>query len=351
MPPCIKGQHGTRLTPLPSLNVSTCNATTLACFFRYPNVTDAVQPNFSILSDFDIYSLGWPLTGNFSTYSWIVANRVTSYNVWLWGLGEIGTTAPDYGITMNGPNYFHALTVFNTGTVSGCHVIGTGATSAGINAVNTMEQSYCKGGVHSLQIDTNAALRSFGGQFDRPNGGSAAEVITNDGIFDSYAEHIFPAGGVAATIKTTANGKTYLHGNMVLGQTSNTGGALGCATSGGKVMVENSNIDGGTGGAAVVSVAGCDVINLGNNNFVQGTFSLSGNNFSVPTETQTGTCAANAATVTFIRAYQIAPRVQLTPTTSGSTGAQATATTTTTATIHCNGATDAFVATVYPNPF
>lgn len=100
--------------------------------------------------------------------------------------------------------------------------------------------------------------------------------------------------------------------------------------------------------------AGNTIINQGGFNIISN--GGLANNFSgtaianEPYETQSGTCAANAATVTFKLSYINAPNVSVSVTTSGSTGAQATSTTTTTATIHCNGATDSFVATVYPNP-
>jgi len=88
-----------------------------------------------------------------------------------------------------------------------------------------------------------------------------------------------------------------------------------------------------------------------------------GNSFSVlpttnvPTyivtssEAGTGTCASNAAPITFKGTYLAAPIVTISPNTSASTGDQITAATTTTATVHCNGATDAFNFTVTPNPF
>lgn len=68
-------------------------------------------------------------------------------------------------------------------------------------------------------------------------------------------------------------------------------------------------------------------------------------------EAGTGTCSANAATITFKGSYLAAPIVTISPNTSASTGDQITAATTTTATVHCNGATDAFNFTVTPNPF
>lgn len=68
-------------------------------------------------------------------------------------------------------------------------------------------------------------------------------------------------------------------------------------------------------------------------------------------EAGTGTCSANAATITFKGTYLAAPLVVISPNTSASTGDQITAATTSTATVHCNGATDAFNFTVTPNPF
>jgi hypothetical protein len=93
-------------------------------------------------------------------------------------------------------------------------------------------------------------------------------------------------------------------------------------------------------------------INAGYNSITNGTLAnvFGGTTIAQPSETQSGTCAANAATVTFNLTYTNAPLVTVSDTTSASTGAQATSTTTTTATIHCNGATDTFVATVTPNP-
>src|SRR5207253_9313502 len=126
-------------------NVSSCFVAQHACFFYFNNATNA-EPNFSLLKDFAFFGQGWPLTGNFSGYSYVVANRVTSFNFWIWNLGGSGGFAnqADHAITLVGPNYMHAFTVFRTGNSSACHVSGTGGTSAGLNQMSTMEQSYCK---------------------------------------------------------------------------------------------------------------------------------------------------------------------------------------------------------------
>lgn len=67
-------------------------------------------------------------------------------------------------------------------------------------------------------------------------------------------------------------------------------------------------------------------------------------------EIVTGSCVASAATATFVRSYPVAPTVTISDNTSASTGAQVTATSATTATIHCNGATDSWTATVVGTP-
>lgn len=274
-PACIIGQHTTNLTPLPSFNVSSCYVTQTACFY-YSNNGLQTEPNFSILRDFEFFGMGWNLTGNFTNYTLVNSNRVTSMNFWIWNIG----TSPDSGIRFQGPNYYHAFTAYNTGGVTGCEVIGVGGSSAGLNQMTTMEQSYCKGGQHSVTVGTNASIRTFGGQFDSPGGGriAQAETITNDGIFDSYGEGSFIGASGTSSIRTTANGTSYLRGTWVIGQSANTNGAVGCSASGGRVILVGSTIDGGGGGGFTLkNVAGCIINSLGGNTFLNGpSMSLAG---------------------------------------------------------------------------
>jgi len=121
----------------------------------------------------------------------------------------------------------------------------------------------------------------------------------------------------------------------------------------GNVTLQNVNLRARASGKVYTDVVGSKLFNQGGVVASQlgGGITLNGKVFADVAETQTGTCLSNAAIVTFNGTYSFAPLVIVAASTSGSTGAQVTAISTTTATIHCNGTTDTFTASVIPNPF
>jgi hypothetical protein len=152
------------------------------------------------------------------------------------------------------------------------------------------------------------------------------------------------AGGVAV----------FRDSNLWFGNTtgSTTSGAIELVASG-TVTLQNVDLRARASGKVYADVVGSKLVNEGGVviSGLGGGVTLNGTQQVTASETQAGTCTTNAATVTFGGTYAFAPLVVVAPTTSGSTGVQVTATNTTTATIHCNGASDAFVATVTPSPF
>jgi len=340
-PPCVIGQWDSVLIPVPSFNYANCNVIGLAvCGLHMQQVANN-NPNYGYYSNFMIFGLNHNLTGNGTADTWIDIQRLQIFNVWLWNLGaSIGT-----GISGTGPDVAVGLTI-NASGATACQFTGNG-----LNQIVTMDQGYCAGAsVNSLTIGGGALgeLKTHSMQFGTPGGGTT--VVVN-GIWDSYGDGIFHGFGVNDAVQVGAGGNAHLYGSHAIGFNAAGTNTLDCAASGANLILENSTIDaGGASGTAIKSVAGCNLTNLGGNKVASGVLSIAGNNFAVSSETQTGTCAANAATVTFKGSYIAAPLVQISDNTSGSTGAQVTTNTNTTATIHCNGATDAFTVTVIPNP-
>ena len=335
---CVLGTGQTLLTPTPSFSYTNC-VTNGACVFTWPNGANQ-NPNYALLKDFEIFGLSYNLTGTGTNNNVFNLQRVTMENVWLWHWGNsIGT-----GMNFIGPDSAFSPIADSSGATN-CAFNGSGA-----NQTTQLFTPFCGENGISVVIANGAFLESFGGQYG-PGFNANAETV--NGHWLSVGEVHFQPSGTNDTIRVGTTGSLVLDDAQVIGAASNTFGAVDCNGSGGKVQIRGkTTIDGGTGGVALRSVAGCTIINDsgGMASIVQGTFSLSGNSIGQPSETQTGSCTTNAATVTFKNVYSIAPLVTVSVTTSGSTGAQATATNTTTATIHCNGASDAFVATVFPNP-
>ena len=338
---CVLGSN-TLLTPLQTFNYANC-VSNGACVFTWPNAPFE-NPNYAVLKNFTILGIGskgFALTGTGTTNSVLHLQRVSLDNVWVWHWG----TSIGIGADMTGPMSAFNLNIDNTGSSSNCTANGTGG-----NQTITLYSPFCGEGGQALNVGAGAFLNSYGGQWGP---GGAPNTIVN-GNWTAYGDVIFAATSANAdSIRVGAAGTAVLDSTQVIGGTGNTFGAINCNNSGGNVQLRgNTVIDGGSGGVAMKSVAGCNINNQsgGLAKVTRGTFSLSGNNIGQPSETQTGTCSGNAATVTFKYVYSQNPLVLVSDTTSASTGAQATSTNTTTATIHCNGATDTFVATVIPNP-
>jgi hypothetical protein len=290
-PPCVIGQYNTNLTPLPSFNISNCNVGSKACFFMYGNITSTL-PNFAYVKDFEFLggtTGSWNLTGNFSTYAPVNFNRVTAWNFWIWNIGGNSANSFSYGANFVGPNYLHAMTVFNTGTIAGCLASGSGGTSGGLNQMTTSEQSYCKGfGSSALQILTGSRLTSYGSQFDT-SGCTSCETVSNDGIFTSYGDIVLGAAGTHSGLGTTANGVSYVDGSWIKGAVGGT--AVNCMNSGGQVILEGADIDASnTTQPAIKTVAGCNVINEGGNKFIQGTLNVAAGTYSAPGHSAVGSC-------------------------------------------------------------
>jgi hypothetical protein len=343
-PPCIIGTGNTRLTPLASFSYTNC-ITSDACVFKWSNAANN-NPNYATLSNFEILGIGYNLTGTGSSNIVMNLTRVTETNVWVWHWGSsIGT-----GKAYTGPVSSFGSITDSSGSII-CSFNGNG-----LNQTIQLFTPFCGENGQSVSVSgAGTVVESFGGQWGPGGLVGPSEIVA--GNWTSHGEVHFQPGSTADTIRINAGGNLVLDNSQVVGNTANTFGAIDCNASGASVTLRgNTTIDGGaSSGVTIRSVAGCNVINAGSGlvkvvGHTPGTFSLSGNSIGQPSETQTGSCTTNAATVTFKFVYSIAPLVLVSVTTSGSTGAQATSTNTTTATIHCNGASDAFVATVYPNP-
>lgn len=324
-PPCVIGQYNTNLTPLPSFNVSNCNVGSKACFFMYGNITTSL-PNFAYLKDFEFLGAtgvnSWNLTGNFATYSAVNFNRVVAWNLWIWNVGGTSANSFTSGANFVGPNYVHAFTVFNTGTSQGCIATGTGGTSAGLNQMTTMEQSYCKGASGSggaLTINTSARLTSYGSQFDT-SACPSCDTVTNDGIFTSYGEIILGASGLRAGLATTANGQSYIDGSWIKGAVA--GQAVNCSTSGGQVILNGAVLDAtASTQPAIKTVSGCNVINNAGTKFNSAyTLNLASGTYSSPGHSVVGSCTGTANASSTLGLYGTGPNATTTTCTSATIG-------------------------------
>jgi hypothetical protein len=339
-PPCIIGQGNSVLYLLPTFDFGTC-VTNGACIFTWDSGDGNLNPNYALLRDFMVQSPGYTLTGTGTDNTWFYFNRVTMVNIWAWNLGYGAGTC----MTFNGPVSAYSPICYISSNV-GFFVEGNGATSAGLNQLVTIDQGYAQGDTNGMDIGPTASLQTFGLQYQ----GVSGPVVSNQGgIWNSWGEGFFAPASTNDTIRNA--GVTHMTGDQVVGHSANIYGALDCNASGADLTFDNGTIDGGgTGGYALRSVSGCNLKIRFPVTVTNYAAALAGNNVSDPSETQPGTCSSNAATVTFSLVYKVAPLVVVSDTTSASTGAQATSANTTTATIHCNGASDTFVATVIPNP-
>jgi hypothetical protein len=221
----------------------------------------------------------------------------------------------------------------------------------GGNQTNTMNQSYCTQGATGLAVG-NGSIMYSSQSFYGPDISHAILTASNS-ILNEDSDVVEPECNFGIQI----SGKH----NVTKSQMFQSAGTpllyLDIAPTVTTLEMSSISNTAGAGVAVGGNVAGTGILNVqggpsSGNTIANGTICPGAicTAVAMHSETQAGTCVANAATITFKEPYRFAPLAAAMATTSGSTGDQVTATNTTTATVHCNGATDAFVVMVTPNP-
>jgi hypothetical protein len=340
-----------------NFNFATCIALD-NCLFSVPNLfVDKVAVN----------GLGQPATGA-SANQQLVTTKGSSGGGSCTGGGMSNSAFSNWGVNQNvigvslggaactGLNFTNNLVEMFGGT--SCKFTGAGGSLLPSSFSRNMcfgstitGLSLAVGGTMNLDSNWIAGLIGSGPTVLVVGSGGAILNSRNNSYFGE-----FQASGSVLQFNTGSSMRMNSDGDAIFltsGTTASSTALLFASSAGVTFTMKNTTISSaGANNQAINVGTGNTFINAGLNLITNGTLanSFAGTIVALPSETQTGTCAANAATVTFKLTYLVAPIVNVSDTTSASTGAQATSTTTTTATIHCNGATDTFVATVVPNP-
>jgi hypothetical protein len=282
---CVMGTGATLLTPLPSFNYSACVAgASFSCVFNAGQPVNQNQnPAYSNISNLEVFSMSWNLTGTGTSDNIMDIQRTNLYNVWLWGWGSgVGS-----GFLFNGPDDLFSPIADNAGATA-CSVAGSGASTAGANNTVQMSGAYCGQTPSSaLSIGVGAALDSSNGQYGPTSG---LPTVNDFGLWHSTGEVVFGASS-GDTIRANGAANVTIDSGWVIGAAGNIYGALDCAVTGGNLYFRNTTADGGgSSGLSLRSVAGCNMFDQGGNTVLRASNSLSGNWFgsaSITGTTQT----------------------------------------------------------------
>jgi hypothetical protein len=341
-----------------NFNFATCPSIS-ACMLNAPNlfvdkigVNGLGQPATGVTAGQQIVTLQGSTGGGSCTGSTLTNSGFAN-----WGVNS-NITGVVLGAACGNPVYANNVIEMFGGTPCS---FGTGA-----SAINTSYfYNMCFGATQKvLVIQPSGGILNIDGNYIAGMVGNGPVVLYNNtggGTVNSRSnvyEFQFGASSSSASVfQFSGSGPLQWNsdGDLIFLGSGTTGSsnALSIFGTGATIRLVNTTLTAtGTNNRAILLGAGNTLINAGNNTISNGTVAntFTGTTIAQPSETQSGTCAANAATVTFKLVYLVAPLVVVSDTTSASTGAQATSTNTTTATIHCNGATDTFVAAVTPNP-